>query len=1186
MKKEATYVRKSGLMLLAICLWLLPTAVGAAPGDKKVSVDFKSVPVKTVLNAIQKQAGLNFVYSSQLAATWPTVSITAKQKPAVQVIDQLTSMINCSYKINGDVVSISPQQMSGRQRTIKGYVRDDSGEPLVGVPVCIGESRVCTVTDAEGFYTFKIPVEKTVLKFSYVGMENTYITIPQGNSDVSRDVTMRSDSQLEEVVVTGYQTISKKNMTGSTATITAETLQDRYTSDVVSNLEGRIAGLSTYGGELKIRGTSSLYAETSPLLVVDGLPMEGKITDINIYDIATINVLKDAAATAIYGARASNGVIVITTKNARKKGKVDIDFSANLTMKEDRNLDYNDNFYMNAEQQVKLESEYYDYYYRPRSEGGLGGTASYVFSQYRSGTNAISALHYAYYRKAAGEISDEELSRIKSQLSKNNFAKEFGDVVYRKQLMQEYNLSLRSSSEKTNNNVTLNYKHDNTGVINAMNRQFTINYKGMFELSKWLTANISINALYSKNQSQGYDESSYASVSRIWQHPAYETLYDKNGAIRKLYGSYDGNSYYDVWTREGTVDLGTNPVDELYNNVRTNNRQHMRYHGELLFKIFEGFTASAQYVYETDHAATEWYANSESHPARVIRNAYTVQDADGSVRHITPDTGGMKRFTNTDGRYWTARGQLNYMNTFGKHAINALAGLEFREVKSWGNNALLLGYDDQLQTSLTSNVNFGELRALRENSYSLPVGYISSQYAFEPYIEQGMSLITERIHRYGSGYANFTYTYDERYNVFASWRKDYADVFGLNVKYRGKPLWSVGGAWNIDSESFMDDYKWVNYLKLRFSYGGTGNIYQNASSYMTASTGEVNYYTLQPMATIKSPGNPELRWETSHITNIGIDYSLFNNRLRGALDYYLKNSKDVFSRKPLDATSGFSSLVVNSAKLRNNGVELLLTAEWFLAKSENDFGWSTTFTFTHNNNKVVSVENPSTYAYELISNPYVEGYPSSALWSYRFAGISDGTKENGYGASPGQTLWYGNDGIIQHSVQRHSTDIMEYGGQTDPKVIVGMGNEWQWKNFTLGLQMAYYGGHVMRCLTEREGFAPSYSTIASYFVNAWTPENKTNTPGFGQYASGVLGLESYYGSNSVYDASFLKIRNIVVGYNVPRKWLHAIGVNRMRLQFQLDNPKALWTANDKGVDPETLGVRTRSNYIFSLNVNL
>lgn len=1156
--------------------------------DKTVTLDMTQVTVKQFFAEVKKQTGLNFIYSAELAKTFPKVTVKAQNRPVRQVLNEVMNSINCTYDVEGNIVTVTRKISGARTRTVSGTVKDDAGDPLPGVSICIDDSKVCTITDINGFYTLKVPANACNLKYSFVGMDDAVAHLNAGNGHVNQDVTMTNNAQLEEVVVTGYQTISKKNMTGATATITAETLQGRYTSDIVSNLEGRIAGLSTYGGELKIRGTSSLYAETSPLLVVDGLPTEGKISDLNIYDIATVNVLKDAAATAIYGARASNGVIVVTTKNAQKKGKVDIDFSANLTLKENRNVDYNDNFYMNAEQQVKAESDYYDYYWAIPSN-----TAEAYLTNITSATSPTSALAYAYYRRAAGEISDAELTNIKQQLSKNNFAKDFWDAVSRQQVMQEYNLSLRSSADKMQNNLTLNYKYDNSGIINSMVRQMSANYKGSFELAKWLTANVSINALYGKNQGQGYDYNSFATIGgrnsseNIWTHPAYESFYNADGTRRKLYGWYDGNYYHNLWDKEGLVDTGSDVIDELYNNVQTVDRQHMRYHGELLFRIIDGLTATAQYVYETDHTGTEWYANQDSHAARTLRNAYTTND-NGVINHLTPETGGIKRFINTDGRYWTARGQLNYMKTFGKHAINALAGLEFRETKTWGNSSILLGYDEQLQTSLTGNINFGELQGMRYNGYAYPggQGFPSKQFVYDPYIAGGMNLITEIKHRYGSGYANFTYTYDEKYNVFASWRKDYADVYGLNVELRGKPLWSVGGAWNIDNEEFMKDQTWANYLKLRFSYGATGNIYQGATSYMTASTGENNYYTYQPMAIITSPGNPDLKWEKSKTTNIGIDYSLFDNRVRGALDYYFKKTEDVFANKPLDPTTGFTSLVVNTASMRNHGIELLLTAEWFRALSEKDFGWSTTFTFAHNDNKVTKVENPAVYAYNLISNPYKEGYPSSAIWSYRFAGISDGTKENGYGASPGETLWHGANGTISHGPSGQSPDIMEYSGQRDPKVIIGLGNELQWQNFTLGIQMAYYGGHVMRALPETETFTPSYNAVASYFLNAWTPENHTNTPGFGRYASGALGSEPSYGNNSIYDADFLKIRNIVFGYNFPRSWMKSLGINRMRLQFQIDNPKAIWTANDIGVDPETLGIRVRSNYIFSLNVNL
>ena len=216
-------------------------------------------------------------------------------------------------------------------------------------------------------------------------------------------------------------------MTGAATTITADKLNDRYTTNIADNLEGRVAGLSTYGGRLTIRGTSSLYAESTPLLVVDGLPVEGDIKDINPYDIATVNVLKDAAATAIYGARASNGIIVITTKNANKN-KIDIDFASNLTIYEKRNMNYSDNFYMTPEQQLVVETDYYDYYFF-HNDGEIYDPIMSTMSDIESG-KSISPLRYAYYQLANGEITQQQLDAIIAQLKNNNYAKEYGKKCF------------------------------------------------------------------------------------------------------------------------------------------------------------------------------------------------------------------------------------------------------------------------------------------------------------------------------------------------------------------------------------------------------------------------------------------------------------------------------------------------------------------------------------------------------------------------------------------------------------------------------------------------------------------------------------------------------------------------------------------------------------------------------------
>lgn len=1176
MKKLKQNLLATSLLLGAVTYGGVTPAMAQQRQNQKVTIVSKSMTVKQFFAEVKKQTGLNFIYSTDLAAKLPHITVNATNRPLRQVLDEVMNKVNCRYEIEGNIVTITRRMAGERVRNVSGVVTDESGDPLIGVSVCIDDSKVCTITDSKGFYTLKVPANACSLKFSYLGMSNAELRLGSGKAPLNRSIQMVTDNQLSDVVVTGYQEISKPKMTGSVTTITASKLDERYTTNIMNNLEGRVAGLSTYNGKMTIRGTSSLYAETSPLLVVDGVPVEGSIDDLNPYDIESVNVLKDAAANAIYGARASNGVIVITTKNAKKAGKIDIDFSANLTVYEKKNVDYADNFYMTPAQQVDTEANYWDYYFF-NNDGEVDDPISSTAQSISQGRSAVTPIQYAYYQRAKGEISEAELQSQLDALKKNNYAKDYANAVYKQRVMQQYNLSLRGRSDKFTNNLTLNYKYDNSGLINHFANQFNAQYKGSYEVAKWLTASFTLNGIYSKQREAGYDYN--GSYANIWAQPAYMPFYNADGSVKGQHYWYDGDDY--MTFDSPFEDLSSNPVDEYYKNTQTTRRQYMRYHGDLLFKIIDGLTTNAQFVYESNRNTVDWMASQDSHVMRTMRNAYYYQTADGTIKNYVPTTGGMLRTTNTNGRYWTARGQLNYSKTFGKHDIMAIAGLEFRETKQTGSKALLLGYDDQLQTSSTHTIDFATLSTLNYAPYFFGAsgGYPASQFVFNPYIKEGMGIVTEQHHKYASGYFNLTYTYDEKYNVFASFRKDYADVYGLNAKFRGTPLWSVGAGWLIHNEDFMKDIKWINFLKLRASYGVTGNIYQGATSYMTASSGSLNSLTNLPYGTIESPANPNLKWEQSRTTNIGIDFGLLDNRLRGSIDYYNKVGKDIFSNRTLDPTTGFTSMFVNMASMRNRGIELQVTYDWFRAATRKGWSWTTNFTMSHNKNVITSVENPSTRAYQLTDNPYVEGYPSSALWSYRFAGISDQKGEKG------QTLWYIEDGGKSHNASSKSTSIMEYSGQSEPKVIMGMDNSVRWNGFSFSILMAYYGGHMMRALAETETFGVPATAINSYFLNAWTPENPTNTPGIGRYASTAVGSESGYSDISIHHADFLKIRNIVFGYDFPQQWIKHLGMNRLTLRFQIDNPKYLWVANSVHVDPETLGLRNPSSFIFGLNVN-
>lgn len=1168
-------MRKLLSLVLALLISMTTTvAFAMEPADTKVSVDFVNQSPDKILKEIGRQSGLNIVYKSDDVKKWGKITLKATNQPAETLISEIARKTGEEYSIKNNIVIFGKKQ--GKiNAMVHGIVVDETGDPLPGASVIVQGTNIGTSTNVDGEFSLKVDADSPVLQVTYVGMRPNMIALTSHNTTGTIKIKLGPNASLmNEVVFTGYQEVKKEKMTGSVTTISADKLEDRYTPNLIQNLEGRVAGLSTYGGKPVIRGVGTFHAGSNPLLVVDGLPVESSIDDINPSDIESINVLKDAAASAIYGARAANGIIVITTKNAKNQGKIDIDISCNVTIYEKNNVDYADNFYLTPEQHVDIESKYLDYYF---NSGEISDPIGAVENSLKQGSE-ITPLRYAYYRKAKDEISQNELNQIITSLKKNNFARDFAKNILHRQVMQQYNLAVRNRSENSRTNLVVNYKTDNETLLNHRNNWLNVSFKSSYDFTKWLTATVSVNSIIASKKGYGYDANSMA--SDIWAYAPYTPFYNEDGTIRNQYPWFSGSRY---WTPEkGCEDLGVNPVNEMFDNVETTQRQNMRYHADLMFKIISGLTFNTQFIYESDNIEWQQNASAESHAARTIKNAYAYEEG-GEVKYQTP-SGGFLRTKNTRGNYWTARFQLNYQKTIAdKHDINGIVGFELRETKHKGNKSIEMGYDEQLQNSSTNVVDFGLLSQIRYSPYYMTDngGFPCQQFAYDAYMKDGMGLVKETLHRYGSGYFNLTYTYDNRYNIFGSFRKDYADVYGLDSKFRGKPLWSIGAGWNAHNEKFMRDLTYINFMKLRFSYGITGNIYQGASSLRTASTDGFNTSTNLPVGTVNSPANPDLRWEQNRTTNIGIDFSILDFRLRGSIDWYDKRGKDIFNSMNLDPSTGFTSMVANVASIRNHGFEMALSYDWFRPKSSTDFRWTTSLTLTFNKNRVESVENDASTCRQLIDNPYMTGYPVNALWSYRFAGISDRDGEKG------QPLFYVEEGAKQTSAQESSIDCLEFSGQSDPKTIIAMDNSLQWSGFNFGLVLAYYGGHKMRALQEDVTTASKFGEpLGSYFINAWTPENPTNTPGIGQYASKSMGPETTYSNSAIHDASFIKIRNIILGYDLPKQLIRKIGLKNAQIKFQINNPKAIWTANKLGVDPETLGLRERASYMVGFNFNL
>lgn len=1151
-------------------------AMAAASPDTKITLNCVEQPVDKVLKEIEKQSGLNIVYKSETARKWPKITLSVTDKPAREVIQIVASKVGESVKIDNNIVTFGKETPMRLTRTVTGVVLDEEGEPLAGASVLEKGTTNGVSTNVDGEFQLNISGKSPVLLVSYVGMHATDFPLTAANSSKPIKITLKANAaMMNEVVITGYQEVKKEKMTGAVTTISADKLADRFQTNLLDNLEGRVAGLSTYGGKAIIRGVGTLYGETAPLLVVDGLPIEGKIEDLNPYDIESINVLKDAAAAAIYGARAANGIIVITTKNARKQGKIDIDFSANVTWYENKNVDYHDNFYMNAEEHVAAESKYWEYYFfGDKIKNPIENTSNDVY-----GGDYLTHLQYAYWQLAKGDISREELENRKKVFSNSNYARELVKTMFHRQVIQQYNLALRSSSDKARNNLVLNYKYDNTGIINHKNDWLNISYKGSFDITKWLTATASFNGVFANIREYGAIDYQTKFILNPFYTTPYQPWFNEDGSLMTQYLGGYGNDFGQWTNQPGITDMGINPVQEVYDNVKTTRRQEMRFHLDLLFRILPGLTANGQFIYEVSDKNERTHANENSWTSRKIKNTYAKLEG-GRVVYQTPENGGLLKKINTYGNYWTARGQLNYNNTFAENDISVIAGIEFRQTKIHGEKSLILGYDDQLQLSMNHTVDLNTLINTRYAPYWVHGNY--PVYARGFMFQDGTGIVPEVFHRYSSGYFNATYTFDERYNVFGSFRKDYADVYGLNAKFRGKPLWSVGAGWNLHKEQFMRDLTWISFLKLRASYGITGNIYQGATSYMTASSDSSNRETNLPMGKITSPANPDLKWEQNKTINIGLDYSFLDYRLRGSIDYYRKDGKDIFGNKLLDPTVGFSSMNANVANIVNHGVEISVGYDWFRPLSTSDFRWTSNVTLTLNKNKVTYVENPAKTAINLIYTPYKEGYPVNAMWAYRFAGIDD---TPGY---EGQNLYWTANGVKTRDIAWEGPEVLEFVGQTDPKTIIALDNQISWNGFSFGFLMSYYGGHHMFAQPHTELFSSSWSApIPLFFTDAWTPENKTDIPGLGQWANpSMIDSAPETSTDCVYDASFIKIRNITFGYDLPKKWIHKIGINNCSLRFQINDPKAIWTANKIGIDPETQGIRSQSSYVVGLNINI
>ena len=1077
-------------------------------------------------------------------------------------------------------------------RQVQGVViSSEDNMPLIGASVYIkaedlskdGNSPTITgvITDIDGKFNISVPEGVTRLFCSYVGHEVQELKLVPGKNQY--EITLFPSAQvLDAVVVTGYQTVERRKLTAAVGKLNISDETIGAVKSIDQALAGQIAGLSvtsTSGApgapaKIRIRGTSSLNGTQDPLWVLDGIPLEGtdvpqsnvlndvsniqqsSIAGLNPADIENITVLKDAAATAIYGARAANGVIVITTKKG-KVGKPVINFSSKFTYMP--TLSTNRLNMLNSQEKVDLELELL------RSNFAYGdnkGGVSKIISGY--------GLTDAYKKGGWGALTPEaqtDISRLR------NTETDWGDILFRDAFNQEYSLSLSGGNERVTYYTSIGYYQENGNVKGVGLDRLNIVAKTSYKVNRMLKFGVSL--FVNRRNNKTYLTDTYGLVNPVYYSRKANPYYQPFDA--------NGNYVYDFDVQNNSdTDLGFNIFEERKNtsNEETINALSSIFDAELRFNDKLKFTT--QLGLQLDKASKEQIADKESFSMRIIRkNSKYWDSASQSNKYFIPDGGVHKAYENTNSQItWKAMGE--YRDSFNDmHELEVMVGTELR--KTWYETLFSAGYGFDRQTLTTKPVVFPD----EDRARQFP-----------------LHQKTYKENAYVSFFSTASYSLMNRYTFGGSIRFDGSDLFGVDKKYRYLPLYSVSGLWRLSNEPFMQGTrKWMDNLAFRVSYGIQGNIDKNTSPFLL---GKYIVDNILPggsehMIDINSAPNKKLRWEKTQSVNVGLDFSVLNQAINLSVDYYYRKGTDLIGKQMLPLETGFVSTNINWASMVNKGVEVSLSTRNVATKN---FSWYTNLNFAYNNNKVLREAIP-----EAQTIPGREGYPVDAIFAIKTAGLD----EEGY------PLFYDKEGkkvtlkelyrlqdpfglgftVNSDVTPAEERSFYSYIGSQDTPYTGGLINTFSYKNWELTANLSFNLGGYVRT-------TPSYNfinfdrgqNVNSDILDRWTPENTDGR--LPALITSEKRADEYYWYDQkseiyknldiwVKKLNYFRLQNLRLGYRLPEKMTKSLGMGSASVAIEGRNLLVFGSSYKNFLDPESMynpyAPPIPKSITFSLNLN-
>ena len=1076
-----------------------------------------------------------------------------------------------------------------------GQVTDTDGAPVIGAGlVCIEKNTAGTTSDLDGNFSITLPAGAKTVKFSSVGMKELVYQLIPGRTENVRIIMEWENTELDQVVVTGYAQTSVKRITGSVAVLNSEKFEAKAISSVDALMQGEVAGVSIKSlsgqpgtqAKITIRGSNNITGSSAPLWVVDGVPLQSEspvlsseqlatggfdnifvngIGNINPNDIESITILKDAAAAAIYGSRAANGVIVVTTKKG-EAGKMRISYNNTFSwsFKPERSLNL-----MNSSEKLSWEDELWNEFSAAKYAASLtDNTVIYpvvgIVGQIRAGLGDFASMKGD---KAAQDKYIESLRNVDTN---------WYNLLFRNSFSQGHHLSLSGGSGKSTYYVALGLNDEDGMLIHNDYRRYNVNAKMTLTPTDWARIDVGMEAARqeSKMPYSTVDPFHYAFFSN-----PYERAYNADGSYAAdntwfTLGYYNGRGAEQVMPKNGF-----NIIRELDSNYSKTANTNGTFRAQTDFRIIEPLHFVGLVSYSYSNNSTDKVIDKYSYSA--------FRDRLGSDDRSQTNLYGNISQNRTNRNSYVARGHFSFNKTFAEtHTVNLLAGAELR---GSGSNTIFTkryNYDPKTGTTSLPQISGPQDEWLSE------VEKLNGEYFSKT--------------RYASFYASADYYLGKSIVLNASFRTDGSSNFGSNKQFN--PTWSAGAAWHIGEEAWMKKaLPALSHATLRAAYGFTGDVNTSTSHLLVIQYLQQQYRYFGDetfnLGTIPSAPNPDLGWEKTQDAKAGLDFGLWKDRLTLNTEYYYRLSTDVVTSSPVQSTTGFTHVYFNAADIMNSGIELTLNGKIIQTK---DWGLSAAVNFAYNYNKVLKY-NPVSKSGITSKDRYVEGYPTGAIFSGKYAGIASDTGLYQFELRP--------DATISTATDLNKPDNYRYFlGTTIAPYTGGFNLSASWRQLRLSISGVYSFG----CKTyENFRYPASYSnashsgvsteTVQSQFsdlygnhlnvekdrTNRWTATHTTGVkyPRIYDYFDGKYNFASYNPmDSSIIDAvylknnSYLRIKSIILTYSLPGA---AVKKMRMRgLSFNVSLNNFFTFTKYDGMDPEIPGATYPTTRSVSAGMNI